>query len=338
VSRRALIVDEPGTIGIRTRPALQPAPGEVLIRPAFCGVCRTDLELVQGDLDPAYVNYPLTLGHEWAGVVEAVGSGVERVKPGSRCVAECIVPCGRCAFCRSGATNVCEIYDELGFTREGGASDQVVVPERLVHRLEADVALLDAALVEPSAVVLRGLEKAAPAEGDRVLVVGDGTIGLLAAYLVRLWSPATVDLLGRRPEQAELADRVGVSRFSTSDETGAPFDLVVEAAGVPEAVVTSIAAARRGGTVALLGLPATTARVELPADLLVNNDLTIAASFGYTSASWRRLVGLLNEGRIKPGCIVTHRWPLEDHARAFAALAAPEGARGKILLEIAGEQ
>jgi 2-desacetyl-2-hydroxyethyl bacteriochlorophyllide A dehydrogenase len=334
VSRRALVVDEPGTIGIRTRRALKPGLAEVVIRPALCGVCRTDLELLQGEVDPAFVNYPLTLGHEWAGVVEAVGPDVESVEPGDRCVAECIVPCGRCAFCRSGATNVCEIYDELGFTREGGAGDQVVVPERLVHRLGPDVALLDAALVEPSAVVLRALEKAAPAEGDRVLVVGDGTIGLLAAYLVRLWSPATVELIGRRPEQAELADRVGVSQFSTRDEVGAEFDLVVEAAGVAEAVVTAIAAARRGGKVALLGLPATSDRVELPADLLVNNDLTIAASFGYTSTSWRRLVGLLNEGRIQPGCIVTHRFPLEEHALAFAALAAPEGARGKILLEI----
>jgi threonine dehydrogenase-like Zn-dependent dehydrogenase len=89
--------------------------------------------------------------------------------------------------------------------------------------------------------------------------------------------------------------------------------------------------------VALLGLAPTAARIELPADLLVNNDLTIAASFGYTSASFGRLVGLLNEERIRPGCIVTHRFPLEDHAQAFAALAAPEGARGKILLEISGE-
>ena len=171
------MIEEPGTIGVRERPALEPRSGEVVIRPAYCGVCGTDLELLRGEVDLAFVRYPLTLGHEWSGTVESVGAGVENVQPADRCVAECIVPCGRCAFCKAGATNVCEVYDELGFTREGGASDQVLVPARLVHRLEPGTSLLDAALIEPSSVVLRALEKAAPKSGDRVLVVGDGTIG-----------------------------------------------------------------------------------------------------------------------------------------------------------------
>jgi threonine dehydrogenase-like Zn-dependent dehydrogenase len=170
-----------------------------------------------------------------------------------------------------------------------------------------------------------------------VLVIGDGTIGLLAAYLVGLWSPATVEMIGRRPEQARLAESVGVTRFATSDERTATFDLVIEAAGVPESVAAAIAAARRGGTVGLLGLPPTGAAIELPADLLVNNDLTIAASFGYTSASWRRVVDLLNAGRVRPGRIVTHRFPLEAYTQAFSTLEAPEGARGKVLLEITDE-
>jgi 2-desacetyl-2-hydroxyethyl bacteriochlorophyllide A dehydrogenase len=338
VTRRALIVDEPGSIGIRKRPPLEPGPGEVVVRPAFCGVCGTDLELLRGDVDPAFVRYPLTLGHEWSGTVEAVGGNVERTVPGDRCVAEGIVPCGRCTFCQSGATNVCENYEELGFTREGGASDQVVVPERLVHTLAPGVSLLDAALVEPCSVVLRALERAAPSEDDRVLVIGDGTIGLLAAYLVRLWSPSVVEMIGRRPEQAALATSVGVTRFTTGDERTAPFDVAIEAAGAPEAVATAVAAARRGGTVVLLGLPPTGTAVELPADLLVNNDLTIAASFGYTSAAWARMVGLVNAGRVRPGCIVTHRFSLEEYLRAFAALEAADEPRGKILLEIAHER
>ena len=81
------------------RPELEPGAGEVVIRPAFCGVCGTDLELLRGDVDPAYVQYPLTLGHEWSGTVEAVGAGVDDVATGDRCVAECIVPCGRCERC-----------------------------------------------------------------------------------------------------------------------------------------------------------------------------------------------------------------------------------------------
>lgn len=308
-----------------------------MIRPAFCGVCGTDLELLRGEVDPDYVRYPLTLGHEWSGTIEALGDGVENLRRGDRCVAECIVPCGHCASCRAGDTNICEIYDELGFTREGGASDQVRVPARLVHRLESETSLLDAALVEPSSVVLRALEKAAPASGDRVLVVGDGTIGLLAAYLVGLWSPASVTMIGRRAEQRNLAKSVGVGGFQVNGNHDGEFDLAVEAAGVPDAVLTAIAAVRRGGKVALLGLPPTGQIVELPADLIVNNDLSVLASFGYTSAAWNRAVDLLNQGRIRPGRIVTHRFALEQHEQAFATLTAPEGTRGKILLEISGD-
>jgi threonine dehydrogenase-like Zn-dependent dehydrogenase len=198
-----------------------------------------------------------------------------------------------------------------------------------------EVRLEDAALVEPTSVVLRALEKASPPEGARVVVIGDGTIALLAAHLIGLWSPAEVVVVGRRKEQAELALQSGATRFTVDDGDARDADLAIEAAGAVEAVATAVRAARRGGTVALLGLPPTSRTVELPADLLVNNDLTLAASFSYTTAAWSRVVGLLNDGRISPGSIVTHRFPLEEHERAFDELRTPTGPRGKILLEIA---
>jgi 2-desacetyl-2-hydroxyethyl bacteriochlorophyllide A dehydrogenase len=337
VTRRALVIDAPGAMAVVVRPSLDPGPDEVVVKPAFCGVCGTDLELLRGDVDPAFVRYPLTIGHEWSGTVEAVGVGVTGFAAGDRVVAEGIVPCGVCASCLRGATNTCEVYDELGFTREGGASDEVVVPARLVHRLGEGVPLLDAALVEPTAVVLCALEKARPAEGARVVIVGDGTIALLAAHLIGLWSPREVVLVGRRPEQKELAQQAGATVFSTDDADARDADLAIEAAGATEAVLTAVRAVRRGGTVALIGLPPTGRTLELPADLLVNNDLTLAASFGYTTAAWTRVVGLLNAGRITPGRIVTHSFPLERHEEAFAELAAPSGRRGKVMLEVGGD-
>jgi len=337
MSRRALVVGRPGEIALVERPALEPGTDEVVLRPAYCGVCGTDLEVLRGDVDPAFVRYPVTLGHEWSGTVEAVGAGVERITAGDRCVAEGIVPCGRCVSCRAGATNTCDVYDELGFTREGGASDQVLVPARLVHRLAPGVALAVAALVEPSSVVMRALQKANPPERARVVVIGDGTIALLAAHLIGLWSPAEVVVVGRRNDQADLALRAGATRFTLDDGEATGADVAIEAAGAVEAIGTAVRAARRGGTVVLLGLPPTGQTVALAADVIVNNDLTLAASFGYTSSAWRRVVELLNSGRISPGSIVTHRFALEDHDQAFAQLATPTGPRGKILLEIAGE-
>jgi L-iditol 2-dehydrogenase len=334
--RRALVIERPGAIALVEREGLVPGAGEVVLRPAYCGVCGTDLELLRGEVDPAFATYPLTLGHEWSGTVAAVGAGVEEIRPGQRCVAEGIVPCGRCASCRAGATNVCERYDEVGFTREGGAGDEILVPARIVHALADGVPLLDAALVEPSAVVLTGLEKARPRPGLRVLVVGDGTIALLSVLLAGLWSPAELVVAGRRAQQEELALELGATRFTTDEPDAGAFDLAIEAAGATAAVGAAVRSLTRGGTALLLGLAPTGSTLELPADTIVNNDLTLAASFGYTSATWSRIVALLNAGRFRPGRLVTHTFRLDEFDQAFAELAEPSGPRGKVVLEVAG--
>lgn len=336
MSRRALVVEQPGLLALAERDSLEPGRDEVVVRPHFCGLCGSDVELMRGEVDPAFVRYPLTLGHEWAGTIAAVGAGVEGLEVGQRCVAEGIIPCGRCDACLVGATNVCEVYDEVGFTREGAAGDELLVPASSVHVLDDSVSLPDAALTEPAAVVLTGLEKVAPARGSRVLVIGDGTIALLAAMFMAIFEPAGVEMVGRRPEQQELARANGVEAFTTGEPPRASYDLVIEAAGSPAAIETAVVSARRGGRVLLLGLPPAGSTVTLPGDLLLNNDLMLAASFGYTRASWTRVVALLDEGRVSPARIVTHRFPLEQYGRAFDVLTAPSGARGKVLLEVGG--
>ena len=335
MTRRALVVERPGSVAVLEREELHPGSGEVVVRPAYCGLCGTDLELLAGQVDPAFVRYPLTLGHEWSGRVEAVGEGVTGLAPGQRCVAEGIIPCGVCASCLAGATNVCEIYDEVGFTREGGAGDQILVPARVVHPLDESVSLLDAAVVEPSAVVLTGLVKIRPEHGQRIVVIGDGTIALLAVLLAQLWSPAKLLVAGRRAEQEQLALELGATSF-TVDAPPPGFDLAIEAAGSTDAIAAAVGAVRRGGTILQLGLPPAGSMLELPGDLLVNNDLTLAASFGYTSAAWAQVVALLNDGTFRPGRLVTHTFGLEDFEHAFAELAEPTGRRGKIVLEVAG--
>jgi 2-desacetyl-2-hydroxyethyl bacteriochlorophyllide A dehydrogenase len=337
VSRRALVVERPGTLVLAEREHLSPGPGEVVVRPAYCGVCGSDLELLGGEIDPAFVRYPLTLGHEWAGTIFAVGSGVEGLSAGQRCVGEGIIPCGACSQCLAGASNVCEVYDEIGFTREGAAGDELLVPAGMVHVLDPSVSLLDAALAEPASVVLTGLEKAAPLPRSRVLVIGDGTIALLAAMLVQLFEPSRVEMVGRRPEQAQLAQSLGVERFAIDDPPAPPYDLVIEAAGSPAAIETAARAARRGGRVLLLGLPPMGTTITLPADLLVNNDLALIASFGATHRAWVRIVALLAKQRLPLGRLVTHRFQLENFDDAFAALSGSgEGARGKVMLEVGG--
>ena len=333
----ALVVRSPGDLGLEQRAVPSPGRGEVLVRPEVVGLCGTDLDIVAGRIDPAYVRYPLVLGHEWSGTVLADGSGT--LAPGTRVVVEGIVPCGHCGPCRAGQTNLCDTYDEMGFTRDGAAAGYALVAGSLVHPLAAGVSFADGALVEPAAVVYRGLASVAGKPGRRVLVVGDGTVALLAVRLLGLWSPAEVVLLGQRPAQAALAATAGAARFETDPaQAGTGYDLVVEAAGSPTAVVTALAAARRGGTVLLLGLPPHGATAAVPVDDLVNNDLSIRASFGYTSAAWRDVVALLNSGQLTLDFLVTHCFPVTDWARALDTLRghpeATPAARGKVTLTL----
>lgn len=337
-SGTALVVRAPGDVALEPRTGPAAAPGRVRIRPTHVGLCGTDLEIVQGRLDPAYVRYPLVLGHEWSGIVESVGDGVDRVRPGQRVVVEGILACGVCAACRAGRTNMCENYDELGFTVDGAAGPAVVVPAHLVHALADGIEPEAGALVEPAAVVLRGLRELALRPGQRVLVVGDGTVALLAAQLVRMWSPARVTISGRRAEQRGLAAAVGTDEFLVDDAVEPmAYDVVVEAAGSPAAVEAAIRAAARGAQVLLLGIAGHGVTANLPIDDLVNYDIAVRGSFSYTAEAWAETVRLLNAGSFRPAALITHRFAVADFEKAFDVLAAGDGGpRGKVLFDLTG--
>jgi threonine dehydrogenase-like Zn-dependent dehydrogenase len=324
----ALMVLHPGKVRLEPQDPVTAAAGQVLVEPDLVGLCGTDLEIIDGTIDPAYIRYPLALGHEWTGTVTG-----EHPLAGRRVVVEGIIGCGHCVRCAAGETNLCETYDEIGFTRDGAAAAQIAVPAALVHPLAESVAAQDAVLTEPAAVAYRALAKAGIVPGCRALVIGDGTIALLAVLLMKLWSPAEIGVLGRRAEQAGLAAAAGADSFSLADAPGG-YDLVVEAAGATAAVETALTKVRRGGTVLLLGLPPHGQTAAMAADDTVNNDLTILGSFSYTPAAWRAVVTLLNSGQLRPGILVTHRYPLAEWEQAIAALRSAPGPRGKVLLQI----
>jgi len=343
-ARRALVIAGPGSMSLQDVAEATPGQGEAAIRPAYVGICGTDLELLAGDVDPAFVCYPLVPGHEWSGTVEAVGPGVTGLEPGQRVIVEGVIPCRACARCIRGETNLCEHYDELGFTRPGAAAEQVIVPAQLVHVLADSVSMPEAALAEPAAVAWRALGRGRPWPGERVAVVGDGTIGLIAAHLASLFSPAEVVVHGLRADQAGLATGLGASGFvawspdhsaTGSDAAGAGrFDLVIEAAGTPAAVESAIALARRGGRVVLVGLAGNGVAARLPIDQVVNNDLQLSASFSYTSGAWSEVASLLSSGQVRLGPLITHRFPLHAYAAAYQVLRNGAGPRGKVLLEV----
>ena len=332
---RAIVVERPNAVALRELEAPVPGRGEIRVRSVRAGVCRTDLDIVAGALDPRWVRFPIVPGHEWSGTVDEVGDGVSGFEHGERVVCEGNIPCLACPRCHAGETHLCRNYDAVGFTRGGGFGELVVVPARVVHRLPDHVSFDAAVLVEPGSVVLKALDRVRVQPAETVGVVGVGALGAIALTLARLHAPATVVAYGVRAEELELARTLGADEVvdvgSTDPEAetqrlvGDGLDVVVETAGAVDALELSTRIAREGGRIATLGIAGQGRELTLPADRIALRDLSLLGSVGYTSQTWARMVDLSR--------IVTHRFPLERFEEAFALMDDRRGVIAKIVLE-----
>ncbi len=334
---RAVVIERPHEVFYGEVETPVCGPRDVLVRSRFAGVCRTDVEVLEGALDRRWVRYPCIPGHEWSGVVEQIGDGVGDLAPGDRVVCEGYCYCGVCRRCREGNTHLCERYDQLGFTRGGGYGELVLVPRRIVHRLPGSVSLDEAVLIEPAAVVLKGLLRARPAAGEAIGVVGVGALGALAVVLARLFSPAAIVAYGLREEELELARRLGAAE--AVDVSGGPathegeLDLVVETAGAVPAIELATRLPREGGRVVTLGIAGGGRELAVPADRFVLRDLELIGSVGYTTAVWSRVVELLGAGLVDLSPVVARRIPAARFEDAFESMTGAGGPVGRILLE-----
>jgi len=340
---RAIVIEKPNAVALREVETPLPGHEDVRVRSVRAGVCRTDLDIVAGTLDPRWVRFPVVPGHEWSGVIESVGDAVVGLEPGTRVVCEGNIACLSCSRCRAGDTHLCVSYDAVGFTRSGGYGELVVVPARVVHVLPEHVSFDAAVLVEPGAVVLKGLERARIEPGETVGVVGVGALGAIAIRLARLCSPAAIVAYGLREEELELALALGADAVVNVAEVDAEvetkglaergLDVVVETAGAVAASELSTRLAREGGRIVALGIAGHGHELTLPADRVALRDLSVFGSVGYTTAAWARMVALLRERLVDLDPIVTHRFPLEQFEDAFALMDDRRGVVAKIVLE-----
>lgn len=334
---RALVVDAPGAAAVRMLPVPEAGPGEVLVRVGAAGICGSDLELLDGRRPAGYVRYPIVPGHEWAGRVAAVGPGVTGLAEGVVVVAEGFRACGGCDRCKEGRTNLCLAdYAETGFTHAGAFAEFLSVPAPLVHRLPDGTDLAAAALLEPAACVAEGLLECELRPGLSVAVVGAGTLGLLAVALLRRTSPARLALVGSRSPRLELGRSLGASEIvdiratDAAGRLGPAFDVVFEAAGNAAGAATALALARRGGTVVLEGISGSPGGAD--ADAIVLGHLRVQGIFGASGRAWRWVTQLFADGLLDTRPLVSHTFPLEKHAEAFAALADRTGDALKVQL------
>lgn len=340
---RALCITEPHRIKIADLLPQKMNSDDVLIQSKVVGLCKTDLEILQGLIGQDFVTYPVVPGHEWSGVVAQVGEDVKHLKEGDRVISEGLQPCGRCEQCRRGDTNLCVHYDQLGFTRYGGGAEYVVAPAKGVHRIPDALSFEAAVLVEPAACVIRGIMRAPMEPGKTVAVIGPGTLGLIAVQLFRAYGAGRIILIGTRDEQLEFGLSMGATdtvNIHKQDATvlvkaltaSGGADIVMETAGSTSAVKMSLDICRSGGHVILEGVAGEGQMLTIPSDEMLLRDLTLHGIFSYTTQAWNKVLGLLACGSIDLEPIVTHRYALDQYEQAFAQLQQRSGKVGKVVL------
>jgi L-iditol 2-dehydrogenase len=300
---------------------------EVLVRVGVAGLCGTDHRIFTGD---RAVAYPRVMGHEFVGLVEAVGEGVTRVAVGDRVVVEPNYSCGTCPLCREGNRNLCLSRTAIGIDVDGGFAEVVRVPVRCCWPAPRGIADEDLMLTEPLAVVVRAVERAGVRAGETAAVVGVGTLGLLALQVLRARG-ARVLCVGRTGRRFALARELGAETVhATSDGPLAAVarefsgregvDCVIETAGTPEAVNHALELVRPGGRIVLTGLPHAPTAVSFLS--VVRREVTITGSMIYQD-EFAEAMRLVAAGRVRTAPLITHRVPLDEIARAFAAHEEP---------------
>ncbi len=324
-----------------------PTEGMALIKVQRAAVCGTDVHLLH---DRFANSPPFTLGHEFSGVVEALGPGATGVKIGDRVVSENNpFACGECRVCKKGFPNLCPHKKAMGIHSDGAFAPYVLLPASLLHVIPEGVSMDAAALMEPTAVAAHAVSPPCGIdEGDVVVVLGPGAIGLLCGEIALALGAARVVIAGTcvdADSRFPLAKRLGMEPVNVETEDlqakvveatdGLGADVVVEASGSPRAVQMLEQLARRAGRVSVVGITGRDS-IEIPWDRWIGKGLTCHFSYGSLRQDWELGLRLLKEGRIDTESLITHRYPLKDWALALAATEKQTSIRS--LFEIGEEK
>ena len=312
------------------------ADGEILVRVKAALTCGTDVKVFQRGYHARMIVPPALFGHELAGDVVAAGGGVKGFQAGARVVAANSAPCNHCYYCARGVENLCE---DLLFNN-GAYAEFIRIPARIVesntYRIPAHVSYQDAALIEPLACVMRGLEETGVSSGDTVAVIGLGPIGLMFVRLAKVYG-ARVIALGRRRAQLDRAAGMGADQALLTSEPSDPVrdvkaltggrgaDIAIEAVGSPETWELAVRLVRRGGTVNFFGGCPNDSRISVDTALMHYSEISCKASFHHTPFYIRKALESVSRGEIAAADFVNGQEPLANLLEVMRHLMSHNG-------------
>lgn len=334
---RAVACPGPGTLLVEQVERPVPGPADVLVRVRNCGICGSDLHWFHDQMMIPGV----CPGHEIAGEVVELGAAVTAFRPGDRVALEGIASCGTCRYCLAGDYQRCPRIGIVGITVPGGFADYVRMPARHCFPVPDGVDFPTAALAEPLGVAVHGVRLSGLEIGQRVLVLGAGTIGLMAVVAARAGGAGEIIVTARRPQQKAAALTLGADRVVEAEgimgDVDVPIDLVIETVGgTADTLDTAVAACRPGGTICVLG--AFTTSPPFPALFVLAKELRIVGSFVYGRAGARAdfdiaLDILRRQGPRIGETVVTHRVPLDRVEEGFRTAADKTTGSIKVTIE-----
>jgi len=345
---KSVVIYAEGDVRVEERPMPQLQAGdEVLVRIHCSGLCGSDIPRVFHD--GAHF-YPITLGHEFSGLVEQWGHSVDDLKAGDAVACVPLLPCFSCPECQRGFFSLCKSYSFVGSRSDGGNAEYIVMKRKNIFKLPDAMLLDDGAFLEPITVGLHAFHLVGGCEGKNVVVIGAGTIGLLALQCAAALGASSVTAIDINPEKLELAKKLGATQvFNSKEMSGAEireamqetrFDqLVLETAGTPQTVALSVDIAGARAQLALIGT--LHHDLNLPADLfgqILRKELTITGSWMNYSApwpgvEWQTAARLLTEKKIQLEPLIAHSGNPESYAAAVKALDG-KPMNGKIMLKL----
>ncbi len=311
---KQVVLEQPGRFALQEGAPPAPRAGEALVRVRRVGVCGTDLHAFEGR--QPYFTYPRILGHELAAeVIEAPENG-SGLGAGDRCAVEPYVSCGECRACRKGKPNCCERLRVLGVHTDGGMREWLAVPLERLHkseRLDFDRLVL----VEPLSIGAHAVARSGLSEGEEVMVVGAGPIGL-AVVQFALVAGGRVRVLEVNPIRRTFAERFGVEVLPAADPATAGLaDVVFDATGNAAAMAESFARVSPGGRLVFVGLVQGTVALDDP--LFHGREITLLATRN-SANEFPRIIRLIEDGRIDTAPWITHRMSLEQVPARFPGL------------------